>query len=153
MIIYLSMQEAGDSDIWDSDISCLDRARGCGRDRRAARVDGDCAGLFMEVFLPAHPICLSLLSGSAVLASGLDKCISGDLHIVVRLVTCSFRFQRLSWLGALLSQLYSSCQSLESSGPGSFLAGVFSCVSLSFLMGDRVVGRDGGVERTLVKVC
>lgn len=133
----------GENTFWDSDVSCSDRARGCRRDRRAARVDGDYSGLFMEVFLPALPICLSLLPGSAVLASGPVKCISGDLHIVVRLVTCSFRFQRLSWLGALLSQLYFSCQSLESSGPGFFLANMSSSVSLSFLIGHRVVGRDG----------
>lgn len=85
----------------------------------------------MEVFLPALPICLSLLPGSAVLASGPVKCISGDLHIVIRLVTCSFRFQSLSWLGALLSQLYSSCQSLPVKWPR-VLPGrcVFLCQSL-----------------------
>ena len=74
-------------------------ARVSGVDRRAARADGGCLDLLhAEVFLAALPICLSLLPGSAVLASSPAgaKCMSGDPHVSPG--ACSFGFQRLSWL-------------------------------------------------------
>lgn len=51
-------------------------ARGWGLDRPAARADGGSLDLFLaKVFLCALPTCLSLLPGSAILASGPAKCM------------------------------------------------------------------------------
>jgi len=113
--------------------------------RLAARADGGCLDLLAKVFLPALLICLSLLPRSAILASGPAKCMSGDLHVSPR--ARSFRFQRLSWLRTLLSQLCSSCLCSEPACPGFFLASWFFYSNLNFLEKKKImklVGGDGG---------
>lgn len=56
----------------------------------------------------------------------------------------SFGFQRLSWLGALLSQLCFSCLFSEPSCPGFFLAGRFSMPASIFRQGiGKLVGMEG----------
>lgn len=109
MINYFSTgSQGGKNTLWDSNVSHSDGGQGLQGGQAGSRADGDHLGLLLvEVFLPVLPICLSLLLGSASLAAGLTKCMSGELYISPG---HEISFQRLSWLQALLSQLC-SCQS------------------------------------------